>query len=871
MNSNPSVVMQPPPRSYRPVRHRSSVAEESGGEEILYKPPVPRERSTHRVSETSSVDTQASNAGSSDTVTGSPVPVDYSVSVSVSGTGLAPPSAFHTAPKAKKRTSEEFERDQFGALVSKVTGASLSSSQSDRDREKDDRISRKHRSLGVGAPVTHKDKPRDRRRTDSTGMSISSGIGSTKPPRVHHSHQSSTSSQDARRVFTDFSHLPPSPSSTNILPQFLRSPSESVPAAPIASAESKPPMPTHHSSPSVAHSLLRGTQEGWSGLDDTSTAEALRKLDGLHGRTLRARASVGSGGMASAGSRANSRPGTPGTKGASSGWEGRDVVINGREKEKDSKPRESAVQPAMSESELSQASPIPNGEVISDSGDYVGPGGEDYAITSPVPLHAPGKHLSKDPHTSGSARSSYGLKRGSTSSTSATTGTPTTIASSRDSVTLSTTTSATSTSALSHRHSGGKLRRGSVGSDISSVHSSDFTNQKDRVAALASGEVAEDSDTVRIPPVPPLPKAYQSPQTNSFSIPPPSSRGGTPSGPSTPSEDQDRTLVIPSIDMTPVTPPKPQPSPGRGLTKKWSFSTALNLKMPSSSPSSKDHSAKSPLSPRSSRSARINQSHESRPSDSWSIIDSPGPSAASAPQNRLYPSSSSSSLHPIHSHPGSPTPVSISHNRSPERSERAAPSRSETSSSASTQTTSQAVHTLPSPPLKSLPSTKRLTPSNIPFFRRSSSSSIQVSAATESPPLPPIPHHAPSASISTNASKSASNNSLDLVPSPSPIQPSAHATRKSSVLSLLKGSSSRKSIISDRSDAGKGKEKEDSGKEKKDEKDRSESRISILMGRKRGKVCHPSFCYFCALLTPMNRLCRPQNRRRQSKWHCPLC
>ena len=77
------------------------------------------------------------------------------------------------------------------------------------------------------------------------------------------------------------------------------------------------------------------------------------------------------------------------------------------------------------------------------------------------------------------------------------------------------------------------------------------------------------------------------------------------------------------------------------------------------------------------------------------------------------------------------------------------------------------------------------------------------------------------------------NNSLDLESGLAPVMP---PPRKTSVLSLLKGTSSRRSIVVDKGEA-KAKEKEDHReKEKKDEKDRSESRISILMGRKRGKV-----------------------------------
>ena len=94
--------------------------------------------------------------------------------------------------------------------------------------------------------------------------------------------------------------------------------------------------------------------------------------------------------------------------------------------------------------------------------------------------------------------------------------------------------------------------------------------------------------------------------------------------------------------------------------------------------------------------------------------------------------------------------------------------------------------------------------------------------------------------------------------------------RKSSVfgLSLLKGSSSRRSLHSDKekSDAKSAKEEARAAKEaekerhKKEDKDRSESRISVLMGRKRGKV---SCCDDLVV------------RRRTLIWtiscrHCPL-
>lgn len=92
----------------------------------------------------------------------------------------------------------------------------------------------------------------------------------------------------------------------------------------------------------------------------------------------------------------------------------------------------------------------------------------------------------------------------------------------------------------------------------------------------------------------------------------------------------------------------------------------------------------------------------------------------------------------------------------------------------------------------------------------------------------------------------------------SPTKESQHAIavpssshKKSSVLmglpSLLKGSSSRRSLHSDKekSDAKSAKEEARHAREaekerhKKEDKERSESRISVLMGRKRGKVRIP--------------------------------
>lgn len=104
-------------------------------------------------------------------------------------------------------------------------------------------------------------------------------------------------------------------------------------------------------------------------------------------------------------------------------------------------------------------------------------------------------------------------------------------------------------------------------------------------------------------------------------------------------------------------------------------------------------------------------------------------------------------------------------------------------------------------------------------------------------------------------------------------------SKKSSVFglpSLLKGSSSRRSLHSDKekSDSKSGRDdgRSDKEKTKKDEKDRSESRISVLMGRKRGKVC----IKFASLCKPVItytwlRHCPLHNQRRQSLLLCLPC
>ena len=155
----------------RQLRSQRSMADESGGEEILY-PRHPHSNSTDIPA------LPANGFPTSDNDAG------------------APPSAFSTPPqRPRKRTSEEFELDN-GNLVSKISSANATPSTA-KDKEK----SRRHRSLGVGMPsqVTPKEKVKDRRRDT---LSVS----------VRHSRQGSSSSSHGeahhpRRMHnSDFSH-----------------------------------------------------------------------------------------------------------------------------------------------------------------------------------------------------------------------------------------------------------------------------------------------------------------------------------------------------------------------------------------------------------------------------------------------------------------------------------------------------------------------------------------------------------------------------------------------------------------------------------------------------------------------------------------
>nr|VWO95124.1 Protein kinase domain-containing protein [Ganoderma boninense] len=682
------------------------------------------------------------------------------------------------------------------------------------------------RSLGGGAPpqqATSKEKVKDRRR-DTLSLSI------------RHSRQGSSSSSHGeshhpRRVHnSDFSHLPPSPSTSSIQ-QFLGR------AGTAGSSTSSPLHSQPHVASNVAHSLLRGTQEGWSDLDDQTTLEALRKLDGLSGKTARARSSIG--GHSRVGS--SSRPGTPAK--ATTQWEGIEsggnrsskrtsvhASLSGKDKDKG---REVA--------HRSISGPIPSTTEGSADTDYVVTSGDDIHHDSPQPDRG-----TKKTGTT-SARSSFTPKRGSASSGTYAS-TPTT--SSRDSASLSVGTSNTSVSAVSGRQSSGKAKRNSTSSDISIGHLSDPTTVRDRAASLvAPADTPEES---YVPPVPPLPKELSSFKAT-LSTPGASHAPIVEYHSDVPISDRSRretfndvafpsTLDVPVVPTTPskhsslqvpksTTPTNMHKTP----SKKWSFSGALGRKLSStpSTSSMKDaakSSAASATSPRvmsfgqqlrKSMSKEKPLSPGSKVSEDWSPINSDAMASATSLASLSSLGSGRAALSP-----SSGIPPTLAASKTPDR---LVSSRTGTASSgASTHVPPipQNVPLSPSSSMRRNPSTKRLTPSSIPFFRRSSSQSMQV-------PPPSLPTHSVSPTLSSGP---ASGTHLRAPTTMSPTKDSnlsSPTVPGSAKKSRSLHSDKEKDVKSSRESAATSSDRE---KSKKEDKDRSESRISVLMGRKRGKT-----------------------------------
>ncbi|KAH8108194.1 hypothetical protein BXZ70DRAFT_884904 [Cristinia sonorae] len=816
-----------PPQALRPLRTRRSIGTESGGEEILYpRQPLPVEIPLPK---SSTPELQYSDEE----------PRRELPELAEALSTTSPPTSFASPMhRARKRTSEEFELDNNGILVSKH-----SVSDSASPREKDKASVRRHRSLGVSSGGLPREKTSERRRD-----TLSVNVKHTRQPSVGSSSSSHGEVVSSRRSHTsDFSHLPPSPSSSSIQ-QFLKH-SNSTTTSPLHN----PQRDSHN----VAHSLLRGTQEGWSDLDDQATAEALRKLDGLSGRSARARSSIG--GHARAGS--TSRPSTP-QRTVSGQWEGVTTSENRRASRRisthagvSSREKERSIREQPSSQHAGIGLGIIEATPEKDQAN---------TTTDSAQLSSPSPDKSAKKHGSANTRHSFTPKRSSASSTTYTS-TPTT--SSRDSASLSAATSATSVSNTSSRPSLGKTRRNSNGSDISHSSVDASTYMRDRSSTLATP--AEGIEEHAVPPVPPLPKELSTFKPAASQMSPGSSTTMTAylavegrednvkarsdgerhtslevpvAFPGTPSSKHQAFSMQKSV--TPTSTPAVQKTP----SKKWSFTGALGKKLAKSPSSSSmtDSSAKSSRTLSFTQQLRKSGSKEQalspsskRSSEDWSPINAEG----MASELSLHSVSSIGSARRPSPSPSAPPPISSS--KTPDR---LVSSRAETASSASTSLTASVPpmpnHTplSPSSSLRRGPSSKRLTPSSIPFFRRSSSQSMQFPPQSAVPSSSSPTGYAHSGHLRAPANLSPTKDSGNVSSTSSSIPGSAH--KKTSVLSLglpslLKGSSSRRSLHSDRDkDTKSTKDPKGSDKEKtkKDDKDRSESRISVLMGRKRGKT-----------------------------------
>jgi dual specificity tyrosine-phosphorylation-regulated kinase 2/3/4 len=797
-----------------PLRQRPSLADESGGEEILY----PR----------------ATEAGESIKRVKTPDPQDTPrpASQGNSGQGAHPPTSYASPlRKAKKRTSEEFELDQFGALVAKRGASTSTSSSSSKSR---DEKARRHRSHGSSITSPPKDKVKDRKR-DSVGLTSTRPASiSTKPER--HSRQvsagSSSGQSDAhpnRRVnTTDFSHLPPSPSTTSIQ-QFLKHMGSSSSISRTASQEI-------NSSPNVAHSLLRGSQEGWSGLDDDAT---LRKLDGLTGKSTRSRSSISQ----TARTGMSSRPGTPPSKTVS--------VDNpsGLEISSEKKRHEPSVD-LTSDIEHDTHRPIGLGLQYESGAERPDKRNSNPHLSSDDQGAHSGQE--KTPRKPTTPRSSIMVKRTSGSSTNHGSTPP---VSSRDSVSTST---ATSSAGTPFRHA--RANRDSGETDATGVTTPDISPREKGSSSVAAGDVSEE----HVPPVPPLPKDLSSlkPVPNqSMGVAFPTTahlseaeyRSSDSSGVdrrvslerrvSGKSTRVERTESLLKRERHPTTkshrlssygsPPDVDITVSKTPSKKWSFSNALNIKLSASPSSSSKDSPAYPKSPRGAafgvQSQKSEGSERARTTSVHQPAWTPSSDAMASAASLASLSSTSSALISRSPKPG-------------------------TDRSSATQTPSAPTSAGAQAPLSPASSVrreqKRLTPSSIPFFRRSSSQSMQGSSNQN---MGPPPSTMPSSTYLTPRmlSKRGSVDDSGMSSSEAPT-----TAKKSSVLSLglpslLKSSSSRRSLHADKVEAKELKEIQRAGREAekerekqlkaekavKDAKDRSESRISsVLMGRKRGKV-----------------------------------
>lgn len=319
---------------------------------------------------------------------------------------------------------------------------------------------------------------------------------------------------------------------------------------------------------------------------------------------------------------------------------------------------------------------------------------------------------------------------------------------SHDSQSLPTTATTMSSADLANNN---KPRRASGGSDTFAPQNVD--------------QQPEETEKSIVPPVPPLPQVYvnkkQTMPVQSSAMPVHSNAMQPPNY--VPMREPASPISSPSESRSPssTTAPVPVPVPPK-MHKKWSFSSALNLKSATSPASSVDEmTMATPQSPQTPWS-EIHRAELFSPSSSVQGQDSGGDSG---PQGAT----------PLAPPPPPPPPSSKASNVN-----------------------------------------KRLTPSSIPFFCRSSSSSFQSKASQPAAPVPETPKQTEKTAAAT-------------------VVPSSQSSRKS-VLgmhfpSMLRGSSSKRGLAQQTGQS------QVSAKEKEGiEPTSAPSATSGWTGRKRGKV-----------------------------------
>ncbi|ORY79331.1 hypothetical protein BCR35DRAFT_97550 [Leucosporidium creatinivorum] len=418
-------------------------------------------------------------------------------------------------------------------------------------------------------------------RRSSSGRAYSVDAGATaKLPTKTMAHRRQSASKSG------FAHLPPSPAApvatqalantgVPIIPFTL--PTTTTTAASTSTTAAQPPHTpgrtpdmarlshhSHHSSPSIiAASILRQTRDP-EGRDidmdvaaaaDEGTAEALRKLDGLSSPRL---SKVFSSGPASTGSRSRttSRSGDATTPPALLRRDSEEVKARRRTRSSTGASVSALakdVEQAMMESTSAKPTPRPT------SSHTHAPGGSPAPAQSPAFALASGSQMprsplvpSSEPHSSSTARASSRpgssgngnevpfpsvspFKRGSSSSASLAAGTSTSASGSHDS-TSGTSISGSFVATTAAKSSSLKNRRGSVGSDVSSIMGSGEGAASKSERSFATSLPCRPSRRIGRPialrpPAPQLP-AHKTPLASTPTIVALPSRAATPRAPS---------------------------------------------------------------------------------------------------------------------------------------------------------------------------------------------------------------------------------------------------------------------------------------------------------------------------------------------------